>query len=143
MTGNKRMKFGKSARANGGFTLIELMIVVVIISILAAIAYPAYQQYARETKRADAHAALLRIATLEEKFFSNNNGYTTNLAVGGIGYAANPAASNDGYWAVSVTSAGVAAAFTLTAVPAGGHVDGECPSITLTSAGLRGPAACW
>ena len=141
MTGNKRMKFGKSARADGGFTLIELMIVVVIISILAAIAYPAYQQYARETKRADAHAALLRISTLQEKFFSNNNGYTTSTTA--LGYAADPAASNDGYWAVSVTSAGVAASFTLTAVPAGGHVDGPCASITLTSAGLRGPAACW
>ena len=141
MTGYKRKILGNGSRADGGFTLIELMIVVVIVAILAAIAYPSYQQYARESKRADAHAALLRISTLEEKFFSNNNAYTTSTTA--LGYAANPAASNDGYWAISITG-NPAVSFTLTAVPAGGHQDPACAAgITLTSAGLRGPAACW
>ena len=140
MTGYKRKILANGPRAGGGFTLIELMIVVVIVGVLAAIAYPSYIQYARETKRADAHAALLRIAALEEKFFSNNNAYTTNPTA--LGYAANPAASNDGYWAVSITG-NPAVSFTLTAAPAGGHDDPDCGGITLTSAGLRGPAACW
>jgi type IV pilus assembly protein PilE len=143
MTAYKRNILENNSRGYGGFTLIELMIVVVIVGILAAIAYPSYQQYARETKRADAHAALLRIATLEEKFFSNNNTYTTSTTA--LGYAANPAASNDGYWAISITSVGPTT-FTLTAVPAGNHVDPACSganSIKLTSAGLRNPAACW
>jgi type IV pilus assembly protein PilE len=119
----------------------ELMIVVIIIGILAGIGYPSYLQYSREAKRADAHAALLRIATLEEKFYSNNNGYTTSATV--LGYAANPAASNEGHWATSITSANPALSFTLTAVPAGNHADPNCPSITLTSAGLRNPVTCW
>lgn len=41
-----------------GFTLLELMIVVIIIGILAAIAYPAYQDYVVRTKRADMMAEM-------------------------------------------------------------------------------------
>ncbi len=140
MTGYKRKIDGIGPRAGGGFTLIELMIVVVIVAILAALAYPAYQQYARESKRADAHAALLRIATLQEKNFSNRNQYATSATT--LGYGANPAISNDGYWAISITAV-TAAAFSLSAAPAGGHADPDCNAITLTSAGLRGPANCW
>ena len=33
-----------------GFTLIELMIVLVIVAIFAAIAIPSYQEYARDRK---------------------------------------------------------------------------------------------
>jgi len=142
MTGYKRKILGNSTRADGGFTLIELMIVVVIVAVLGAIALPAYQQYARETKRADAQSALLRIANLQEKFFSNNNQYATSTTT--LGYAVNPAVSNDGYWSIAVATVGAPpTSFTLTAAPAGGHVDGDCPAITLTSAGLRGPATCW
>jgi type IV pilus assembly protein PilE len=145
MTGYKRKILGNGSRGYGGFTLIELMIVVVIVGVLAAIAYPSYQQYARETKRADAYAALLRIATIQEKFFSNNNTYARSTTT--LGYAANPAVSNDGYWAISIAATpaapAAATAFTLSAAPAGTHVDPACAAITLTSAGLRGPAACW
>jgi type IV pilus assembly protein PilE len=140
MTAFKRNTRANSHRAPGGFTLIELMIVVVIVGILAAIAYPAYQQHARESKRSDAHSALLRIAAMEEKFFSNNNTYATSTTT--LGYAAHPAASNEGYWAVTISGV-TPAGFTLTAAPAGSHSDPACPAITLTGAGMRGPNTCW
>lgn len=46
-----------------GFTLIEVMIVVVVIGILAAIAIPSYQDYVRKAKLADAKAEILKAAT--------------------------------------------------------------------------------
>ena len=62
-------------RQNAGFTLIELMIVVVIIAILAGIAYPSYQNSIRKTNRTDAREALTRIAALQERYFFSNSAY--------------------------------------------------------------------
>lgn len=72
---------------SAGFTLIEIMIVIVIISILAAIAIPAYQSYLLRGGRADGKSMLLGIMQAQERFFSQNQTYTTNLGTGGLGYA--------------------------------------------------------
>jgi len=62
-------------KANKGFTLIELMIVVAIVGILAAIAYPSYQEFVARSKRADAQGALLSLASAMERAFTENNSY--------------------------------------------------------------------
>jgi type IV pilus assembly protein PilE len=63
-----------------GFTLIELMIVVVIVGILATIALPAYQDYVRKSRRADALTKLLDTQMQQEKWRANNIQYAITAA---------------------------------------------------------------
>ena len=51
-----------------GFSLIELMIVIAIMAILATIAYPSYIDHVRKTKRAEAQAELLDLASKIQRY---------------------------------------------------------------------------
>jgi type IV pilus assembly protein PilE len=69
-----------------GFTLIELMIVVAIIGILAAIGYPAYKDQIRKGRRADGQSMVMDAMAREERYYTDNNTYTSDPA--DIGYTA-------------------------------------------------------
>ena len=58
-----------------GFTLIELMIVVVVIGILAAIATPNYQDYLKKSRRADATGTLTSFSAAMERYYTQHNSY--------------------------------------------------------------------
>ena len=66
-------------RQQHGFTLVELMIVVVIIGILTAIAVPSYSGYRIKSARAAAQTELLQLASLQEKIYLNANAYSPNM----------------------------------------------------------------
>lgn len=94
----------KFRRKMAGVTLMELMIVVVIIGILAAIAYPNYRQYAARAKRNEAKAELLKIATLQERFYLQNNSYTTDMTNLGFALSSGNISDSESY-VINVTAA--------------------------------------
>jgi type IV pilus assembly protein PilE len=64
-------------KAQRGFTLIELMVVVTIVAILAAIALPAYTDYVKRAKIPDATSALATKRVKMEQWFQDNRTYAT------------------------------------------------------------------
>lgn len=124
---------------NKGFTLVELMIVVLIIGILGAVGYPAFGEYVKVAKRADAIDTLLTEQGRMESFYLNNDTY--------VGAAVASATSPEGYYTVAV-SGQTAFAYLLTATRSPASDDPECLTLTLNQLGVKGAtgsdaANCW
>lgn len=136
-------------RKSRGFTLLELMIVVVIISILAGIGYPMYLDQIRKSRRATAQTALNDAAARMEQFFLDRKSYADDMNQ--LGYdvaAAAPLRTDEGFYDVSVdaptAACPISTCYALTATAVGVQTDDTvCLTITLNSRGVKDPAACW
>ena len=62
-------------RNSKGFTLVELMVVVIIVLVLAGIAVPVYIHYIQEGKKSEAYAIIDSIATGALVYFQRNDTY--------------------------------------------------------------------
>ena len=129
-----------------GFTLIEVLIVVVILGIIAAIAIPSYTSFMNKTRRVDAITILSELAGEQQRFLSENNRYATSSV--DLGYTANPVLSEEGHYTVSFENP-TATSYILTATPVADGAqanDTECGAFTLNSGGVKGSnngADCW
>ena len=131
----------KSRKLLKGFTLIELMIVVAVVGVLAAIAIPSYQDYVRRSQRAEARAEVLRAEGWLERFYTENNRYSTNAAnnantaFSGI-FTGVPAGTTTRY-TITLTISNAGAGYTITAAPTTtGPMTGDaCGSYSKTNTG--------
>ncbi|WP_018954726.1 type IV pilin protein [Thioalkalivibrio sulfidiphilus] len=124
-----------------GFTLIEVMIVVVVIGIIAAIAYPNYTRYVQNTRMANAQGDLMELAQWMERQFTLNNSYAGLT----LPFSVSPKDSGTVAYNISFVAAPTANAYTLQAVPTGPQAGHECGTLTLNQAGVRGAnlTTCW
>ena len=115
---------------NQGFTLVELMIVVVVISLLAMVAVPSYNKSIAKARRGDAQASLSNLASAMERFFTENGTYIgaagsvgTPTATGApwIHPAQSPVDGDIKFYDLTIEAA-TAGAYTIRATPIGGHV---------------------
>ena len=133
-----------TARANMGFTLIELMIVVAVIGILSAIAFPSYNEYVAKSRRTEARTILLEASQWMERHYSENFRYDTNTAGTAIAdiFPPNLARSprdTGGAYTIAV-SAAAARTYTLTAtrVAGGPMASDKCGNFQITNTGVKG-----
>ncbi len=70
----------RNLRNSKGFTLIELMIVVVIIGILAAIAIPKFGQASNRAKEKEADGILKQVYTLQSAYRAQHGGLAADVA---------------------------------------------------------------
>jgi len=156
----------RASRRMAGFTLVELMIVVVIATILLSIAVPSYMSQIRQSRRTEAKTALLDLAGREESFFSTNGSLYANTAAA-LGYTAMPFTTISGYYRVTVScvaapgaglgcdpnaNAPAGPSYYLTATPVAGTsqaADAQCTSFSVDSLGNQfatgtlGAQQCW
>ena len=132
---------------NRGFTLIELMIVVVIVAILVGIAYPAYVDQMRKARRSEGKALLMELMSAQERHYTENGTYTTNFTQ--LGYAASGGVTSDGGWykvtAGQCGSDALTLCVKLSAAPQGAQASDSCGTLTLDSRGNKSPSTtgCW
>jgi len=139
------------ASTQGGFTLIEVMIVVAIIALLASIALPSYQESIRKSRRADAKSALLAASQAMEKYYTERQTYL-NATLGANTTDVYRTTSPDNYYTLSFTATPSASAYSIQAAPRTGtsQTADKCGTFTISQTGAKGvtggsltAADCW
>jgi type IV pilus assembly protein PilE len=128
-----------------GVTLIELMVVLVIIGIMAIVAYPNYREFLARAKRTEAKTMLLQVASMQERFYLQNNSYTTDLTALGFPNAANQL-SDSGAYQLNVNAADANDFTAVVTYLDGGDEAGKCATFQIDGRGAKTSAPladCW
>ena len=110
--------------SSGGFTLIELMVVVAIVATLASVAMPAYFNYLMRSRQTAVIADLMSIKAAEERFFAEKGGYAAKMNKPDFMYATSGTFSN-GYYRYYFVTAGTSVMVNTGIIRAEGDLNGD------------------
>ena len=124
--------------AQGGFTLIEVIVAMLIIAVLTAIAIPNYRAYVARGNRAEARANLLEAANWMERWRTERGRYddpaNVNNPPPGFPWAQIPRVGGPKY---NVAVVATAATYTITATAIGPMAGDACATLSIDQTGLR------
>jgi len=117
-------------KSTKGFTLVELVIVIVIVGILSVVAVPVYKGYTKKAMATEGKALLGAINTSQKVYFAEWG----NFAAGAQSASLDVDASTNKYFTSYSISNATNAGFTATTAGAGG-ANGIALTITGSSSG--------
>ena len=125
-------------RRQVGFTLIELMIVVVVIAVLSAIAYPSYKAQLVRGARSSGQQFLLDIAQRQEQFLLDQRQYASALGSGGLNSSV-PSEVSDRYQTpvFTVPAGATPPTYTIALAPKAGGLLASDGTLIINSTGQR------
>lgn len=124
--------FGSRPGRNRGFTLVELMIVVVVLAVLAGIAYASYSNSMIASRRKAASACLLELSQHMERV------YTTSLSYAGATAPALACRTElSTFYTIELNGTPTATTFAVRAVPTSAQKDAKCGTLGLNQAGTK------
>ena len=133
-----------------GFTLIEVMIVVVIVAILASIAYPSYRNQVIKGNRAAAQGYMMSLSSRQEQIMLDRRQYAAAASNAAIATTAGlPSVTSEvsKFYDLKIESPNPATpalpSYLITATPIAGSMQASDGNLTLDSTGMKAPAAKW
>ena len=131
-------------KRSGGFTLIELVIVVAAIAILASIAFPTYTRHMARMHRAQAQSYLMTVAQRQEQYFLDGREFASQATIFALDPVP-PAVAEQYVVTVGPATPTTPPTYLASAAPRPGSLQAAYrePALSIAQDGSKSPSSAW